>query len=674
MNKLFRSVVLVFGLSTFLAEGQTQPVLKIQRSDPDVLKVIEWSSETNAMYRVEYSVGLTNWILAQEDIPSQGTNTFWLDAGHPSDVSYRPLSIDPDSPYRFYRVTVQEYTSNNASISVTISNLTTGSVLSSITNVYASSASSNEISSARILVDGEKVGDSPGTNYTFAINTHFYPNGIHRISVIAEDNGDYGTTGGEETVNNDGTGASYGCKNLSVIFSNLCSNVRLRYPAFRPDLGQTQEVYATWSTPRIWQVDFCPKGDSNTVHRSFSGEGTKIVVLWDGKDSGSNELSAQLISCYIYDLGEGSGGGGGGGGGIGEDPPPPGGFAGGSWEPQLPPVPWDTNSWWGASQETSSQPASRSTATYDSSTGGAALNSFSPESIIGVPIEIIFPHKAFGSFGCLYQGHHPVFGSYPRPPRGLPFGQVTFTAGNGPWGKLKSPKKIAKELEGAFPPMGYFIKYIEGDDQVSAGDLQKGSLGGNGTFNSATISLYIGHSGAGKENIVALAHPQTYIPIYNNSSDTMSWVGMNDMRLGSSNLKWAAFLSCNMFRDSAYRSFGSYAQMKNNNHLGITTDLHIMQAYATEVLVHPSFGKWWNKALLNDTGVAEDATVVGAWNYACRLTQGKETAANVNYCRSACWPECIGDYIYGYGPQTDPDPDRLQGELVEIDDHPEIIP
>ncbi len=183
-----------------------------------------------------------------------------------------------------------------------------------------------------------------------------------------------------------------------------------------------------------------------------------------------------------------------------------------------------------------------------------------------------------GSVGILYQGHHPSIGSYPRPPRGAPFGQVTFaTSSAPPWGKLKTPKKIADVLASAFPRMGYFYNYLHRDDECVAQDLFKSSLNGNGTFNSANLSLFIGHSAAGKENIVALGHPQTYIPIYNGVSDSFMWVGMNDMRLGSSNLKWAAFYSCNLFRDSAYRADGSYTAMKNNNHLAITTDLHIMQ-------------------------------------------------------------------------------------------------
>lgn len=67
-------------------------------------------------------------------------------------------------------------------------------------------------------------------------------------------------------------------------------------------------------------------------------------------------------------------------------------------------------------------------------------------------------------------------------------------------------------------------------------------------------------------------------------------------------------------------------------------------------------------------------TVIGAWNYACRSTQPRGTQNDpVNIARSIYWPECVGDYIYGYGPQTDPDiadpNDPLEQENLLEEDH-----
>jgi hypothetical protein len=41
----------------------------------------------------------------------------------------------------------------------------------------------------------------------------------------------------------------------------------------------------------------------------------------------------------------------------------------------------------------------------------------------------------------------------------------------------------------------------------------------------------------------------------------------------------------------------------------------------------------------------------------CLTTQPKESGAGANVSRSVYWPECVDDYIYGWGPQTEPDRD-----------------
>ncbi|HET7623911.1 MAG TPA: DUF6345 domain-containing protein [Verrucomicrobiae bacterium] len=308
----------------------------------------------------------------------------------------------------------------------------------------------------------------------------------------------------------------------------------------------------------------------------------------------------------------------------------------------------------------SSQPAQNFTygGTFALDSGGGAVD----------PFILYSTYKTFGTFGMMYQGHHPVFSPSNRPQRGLPFGQVTFaTSHNPPWGKLKSVKRIANDLALRFPISGYPLGFMYGDDDVSGDALRKSSLGGSNIFNNVTIGLYTGHSAAAKENIVALGHPQTYIPIYHTGAGSMDWVGMNDMDLGSDHLKWVAFYSCNLFRDSIYRANGCYSQMKNNSHLAMNTKLHIMQGYATEMTVRHDMGKFWIVALIIGTGFAADGTVLGAWRYVCRNTQPKESPADANVSRSVYWPECANDHIYGYGSQTDPDPDHIQAELQEDD-------
>jgi hypothetical protein len=113
--------------------------------------------------------------------------------------------------------------------------------------------------------------------------------------------------------------------------------------------------------------------------------------------------------------------------------------------------------------------------------------------------------------------------------------------------------------------------------------------------------------------------------------------------------------------------------MKNSFALPMNGYLHILQAYATEMSIHPDFAFRWTLALRGSSlASAPNHSVIGAWNYACRNTQPPGTPTDpVNVARSVTWPECQADFIYGYGPQTEPNRDPTdpteQAELLEID-------
>jgi len=62
--------------------------------------------------------------------------------------------------------------------------------------------------------------------------------------------------------------------------------------------------------------------------------------------------------------------------------------------------------------------------------------------------------------------------------------------------------------------------------------------------------------------------------------------------------------------------------MKNHFALPMTGYLHMVQAYATEMSVHPEMAFWWTLALQKNPLVpSEFHTVRGAWRYVCRATQ-----------------------------------------------------
>src|SRR5688572_7644103 len=220
--------------------------------------------------------------------------------------------------------------------------------------------------------------------------------------------------------------------------------------------------------------------------------------------------------------------------------------------------------------------------------------------------------------------------------------------------------------------MGYSVLYKKLDDQVLPGDLQRDEPGGNiNSLNRANIGLFIGHSVAARDAEETYISRQSYVPVYNRTFNTMEFVGTSEMEFGSDQLKWMAFFSCNMFRDSLYRTDGIYDDFRNFFALPMNADLHILQGYATEMSVHPDFAFWWTLALRKSPLVTTpNHSVIGAWNFACRRTQRTSPDAE-NVSRSITWPECVSDFIYSYGAQTNPDRDPTdpleQEALIEID-------
>jgi hypothetical protein len=506
---------------------------------------------------------------------------------------------------------------------------------------------------------------------------------------------------------------------VTVTFDNALTEVHLKFEHFRPELGQVQKVFGLWSTPRQWQVDVAAQ-DGGTVYRTFTGSGTRVAFDWDGNDSLGARPNPQTIAYFFYDLGPGSeaspliGSGGG-------SPPAPGGasfaaspsganesavFPSSAIEavlagldtyftksPPFPPiktngvfVPWESIFGPVPLFEHKISPK-QSEAILLSLTAPPQPAEFAALSASGgeaaqaqQPFVVFQPFSLLGTFAVLGQGHHPGFGNYPTPPRN-DLGNVRMSSRSqfGPWGRLKRVKGIVDECAQEIARMGYSVLFKKLDDDVHPGDLAQDPFDPPNALNSVNLGLYVGHSVAAKDAEQSYIWKQSYVPIYNSTFNSMDFVGSSSMNFGSENLKWMAFFSCNMFRSEFYRSDGIYEEMKNFFAVPMNGNLHILQGYATEMSVHPDFPFYWTLALKGSPLVgAADKTVIGAWNYVCRRTQPVGSVTDpVNVARSIYWPECQGDYIYGYGPQTDPnrDPeDPTEQESLQERDEPADAP
>lgn len=661
----------------------TLQLLTPVKPNVDTPVVLEWQSDPAGIYTVEYSVGLANdWKVVEEGFPSQGTTTRWTDRGTPAPDRLRFSSADASATHRFYRIKQERLMDTSLPITVTITSPNGGATLANQTEILGTVSAAQGIASVKLYVDGYLVSRVRGPSFSLPVETRLFPNGIHRISVVAEDIG--AVESAEEPNSLSSREASYGVGNINVNFDNSISGVRLRYEHFRPELGQMQQVFALWSSPRNWRVDVATQ-DGTTVFRSFTGSGNRVAIGWNGRDTGGQLLNPQLIGYFFNDLGPGSESliGGGIEGGAPLSPAMAAVAAGQtSYFIQPPPLPPALEKLLGplppkevkiskAQEEKilAKLAAPTLVQTEGNETGGGIAAAEA-----GQGFGIFQPYSVLGTFAVAGQGHHPLVGVYPPPPRTFG-GSVRMSSQSplGPWGRLKRVRGIVNESADEFTRLGYSVLYKKLDDEVLPEDLAQDLFSPPNIFNRANIGLYVGHSVAAKDIESGFGWLQSYVPIFNGPNNSMAFVGTTSMSFGSEQLKWMAFFSCNLLRDELYRSDGVYDQMKNSFTVPLNGYLHILQAYATEMSVHPEFAFRWTLALRRSSVISPaNHSVIGAWNYACRNTQPTVfTTDPINVARSVTWPECQADFIFGYGPQTEPNRDPFdpseQEALLEID-------
>ena len=90
------------------------PQIISAKADSAGAVLINWQSEPNLVYRIDFATNLVNggtqWSTVYVDYPSHGTNTIWKDAGNQTGFIRVPHPNDTDK--RLYRLVV---TGTNAS-------------------------------------------------------------------------------------------------------------------------------------------------------------------------------------------------------------------------------------------------------------------------------------------------------------------------------------------------------------------------------------------------------------------------------------------------------------------------------------------------------------------------------------------------------------------------------
>lgn len=158
--------------------------------------LIAWQSGTNATlyydvyFRTNFDDPTESWFMLEQGYPTHGTNTFWKDTGY-----WGLVSTPGQNPARFYKIVGWTNSATPPIVNITVP----AGVLSGIITINVSITSGAAVLAARLYVDGARIDEMDG-NGTFSLDTADFPNGEHKIFVVAENETGFESTD-EGTIN-----------------------------------------------------------------------------------------------------------------------------------------------------------------------------------------------------------------------------------------------------------------------------------------------------------------------------------------------------------------------------------------------------------------------------------------------------------------------------------------
>ncbi len=295
-------------VSVFCAVSQQTNITVSIQTLSDQSKLISWNSVPGAFYTIESaetldpsSLAQLQWARRETGVPSQGTNTVWIDVGDPSWIPRLPY---PElTTERFYQVSLS---GTNALVNPTITmslytngvavtpNSTIGGFLE-VRFTVTPGTSGDMVSKIIVLVDGEEIPHVNATSTNVFINTTEWPNAPHNIWVeaITVDSAD--TTPDSSALANagpalQGIGLS---SQQAITFNNYIYDFLVATPYFEPDVDGPQEIVASFQAISYWYL-FVVDGNNNVINYT-SGTGSSLYAAWWGTN-----LSGDLVSDGFY--------------------------------------------------------------------------------------------------------------------------------------------------------------------------------------------------------------------------------------------------------------------------------------------------------------------------------------------------------------------------------------
>jgi hypothetical protein len=553
-----------------------------------------------------------------------------------------------------------------------------------------SSSSSEVLTDVRLYIDGElQLPSSDLTN--FPINTCEWPNGPHVLFAVARSQSALSGPPHDTSITFGRAVSPY----VNVNFSNLISRFAFSQPFFEPDLGQTQHVSAVFAAGVNWTLQI--QNDSTNTVRFASGSGASMAFDWDG--TGTNGVSLPN-GVYTYLLtvqtnGQSYSQSSSGGGGDYDPPSAPDSISNAAvsdsssdaWYPRtarqalaagltsyfidfppLPPyksngvlvipdpqppvevqVPQTMQNQY--SQSLSAQSSS------DSGSGGYGLDAYggpASEATRGPQRPPPKPVKGtVGTFGICYDTYPGGFNTAP-PTTGWPLPLHThvaidgyaYTATSIPFWSLPDNAHMANQFKVVMEFKDWKGTLFSGQDQWTAKDIKKGSLGGNSIFNTVNFGMLITHGSYAtdteKDNV-----KYTYLWVQNKTnSPSVDYVRLSDMSFGSpgtNGQRWMTIVSCNTLKPENTSSMGS-------SRMPVSSDLHLLMGCETKVWMSQTLG------LLYATDLVTSNTIPNSWYDAGQRTYQRDPPATTEtlYFRIAGWQDCFNDTLLSY---ADPDPD-----------------
>ncbi len=634
-----------------------------------------WQSQSNAVYRIEYTSDLTAgdaaWSVLYDDYPSHGTNTFWMDTG-----DYDRVPVIPSfskEPMRFYRI-FNKGTNSAPPPSVSITSISNGAALSDEVIVSVIASSSMPFVTTTLFVDGQEMDSSEdGTNYV--INTCEWPNGLHVLFATAKAMSTLSGPSGVFPIDIGRAVSAY----KSVTFDNLIHNIAFSEPFFEPSLGQTQHVSAAFAANVDWTLQMFD-ASSNTV-RTVSGNGTTLHFDWDGTDDASASIPDgvyhYLISAQVG--GQSSSLSLGGVSSLEASSPmealslnkTPITWAipsKGSGDPvplHLFPPGMPTNHLIVFEASDSEMNALHialmgvevDDAVQSGADGPVLQYAASSQSTVAPQKPPTKPVKnAVGTLGVAYYDF-PTSRIFGVPKNGLPLpgnsGKIQI---EGSYSDLQSDKipeaaPATKKFITKMTKNSWKLGFNKSGTNLSVVELKKSSLGGGDLFGTVNLGLFIDHGNYGTSldyHSFASQSKQTYFTSDNPADSSSPWIALGEFGFGGGNLRWMGILACNSLEDGAYQS------MLNKGVLPLQNGNHIICGLTTVGAIGEDIAETWAKKMIG--GLTSPLKVKDAWFAAGRKQY--EIATNLTGTisfRAFGWEDCIDDRLDNYSPTTSGD-------------------